>query len=130
MKTRRLASLALALALTSSLLCIPANAASFALRTGPDLLGSERVYNQTVTAEATGENRIIVSVDSFVRDGSGNVYGTCLSHTTKTPVTFTSTGTKTIVVTGNVVRGTPMTVEMSLRNVVAAETLRASGTVG
>lgn len=130
MKVKRFASLTLALALTGSLLCVPANAASFALRTGPGMLGSERVYNQTVTADATGVNRIAVSVSSYVGDGSGNVYGTCLSHTTKTPVTFTSTGNKTIVVTGDVVRGTPMSVEVSLRNVVAAETLRASGTVG
>lgn len=130
MKIKRFASLGLALALVASLLCVPANAASFALRTGPGMLGSERVYTETVTADATGENRITVSVKNYVGDGSGNVYGTCLSHTTKTPVTFTRIGTKTIVVTGGVVQGTPMSIEMSLKNVVASETLRASGTVG
>jgi len=130
MKIKRFASLALALTLVASLLCVPANAASFALRTAPGMLGSERVYTEDVTANATGENRIDVSVKSYVGDGSGNVYGTCLSHTTKKAVTFTSIGTETIVVSGGVVQGTPMTIKVSLRNVVTSETLRASGTVG
>lgn len=113
-----------------SLLSAPANTASFTLWAAPGMLGNERVYTQTVTADATGVNRIDISVNKFITDGSGNVYATCMSHTTKTPAAFTRIGTQTIVVTGDVVRGTPMTVEVSLRNVVAAETIRVSGTVG
>lgn len=130
MKAKRLASLALALTLTSSLLCAPANAASFALRTGPGMMGSERVYTETVRSTATGKNRINVSVSNYFGDGSGNVHGTCRSHRTSRDVIFTDVGRDYIMVTDDVVVGTPMTVVMSLQNVVPAETLRASGTVG
>ena len=130
MKAKRLASLALALALTSSLLCVPANAASFALRTAPGMMGSERVYTTTVRSFGTSRNEIDVAVSSYYGDGRGNVHGTCKSHRTSRDVIFDDVGRDYIKVTEDVVVGTPMTVVMSLQNVVPAETLRASGTVG
>lgn len=129
MKKRLIGSL-MALAMLVSILCVPVSAASFSLRNGPEYTGSERCYSATVAAEGTGKNQLSTSVSSFYRDGSGNVYGRCTSHTTTSGVTYTSTGTKTIKVRSGVVKGTAVQVQMSLVNYASTETIRASGTVG
>lgn len=134
MKTirKRLVALIFTIAMIASLSILPASAAtgSFTLRTSPDLTGSERVYSQTLVVGATSKNAILVQVSSFYRNGSGNGYATCTSHTTTSPVSFTSAGSYTIKVSSNVVKGTVVTVEMSLKNYSLSETITTSGTVG
>lgn len=130
MKIKRLVSSVMLSALLLTLLCSTAYAASFYLHTEPGATGSERVYSQSVVSRGTGINQIATHVSSFYRNGSGNAYGTCTSHTTVTPVVYTSTGSKTIVVSSGVAAGTLVTVLMQLQNVGSNETIRVSGTVG
>ncbi len=130
MKIKRLVSSVILSAMLLTLLCATAYATPFYLHTQPGAIGSERVYSQSVVAEGTGINQIATRVTSFSRNGSCNVYGTCTSHTTKTPVVYTSTGSKTIFVYSGVAAGTLVTVLMQLQNVGSGETVKVSGTVG